>query len=50
MSKAVGSSTCSTFQSRIASIVKATARENCEFDMDEYGEALGLSLDDCLSP
>jgi predicted secreted Zn-dependent protease len=50
MSKAVGSSTCSTFQSRIASIVKATARENCEFDMDEYGEALGLSLDNCLSP
>ena len=50
MSRAVSSSTCSNFQSRIASIVKATARENCEFDMAEYGEALGLSLDDCLSP
>lgn len=50
MSKAVSSSTCSTFESRIASIVKSTARANCEFDMDEYGEALGLSLDQCLSP
>jgi predicted secreted Zn-dependent protease len=50
MSKAVSTSTCSTFQSRIASIVKATARENCQFDMDEYGEALGLSMDACLAP
>jgi predicted secreted Zn-dependent protease len=50
MSRAVSSSTCANFQSHLASIVKQTALENCQFDMDEYGEALGLSLEDCLSP
>jgi predicted secreted Zn-dependent protease len=50
MSKAVSSSTCTNFQSHLATIIKQTALANCEFDMDEYGEALGLSLEDCLSP
>ena len=49
MSRAATTSTCANVNSRLAAIVKATARENCEFDMDEYGKALGLSLDDCLS-
>jgi predicted secreted Zn-dependent protease len=48
LSRAATTSTCANLQSRLAAIVKATARENCEFDMDEYGKALGLSLDDCL--
>ena len=49
MTKAVAGATCSTLQSRLASIVKSTSRVNCEFDMEEYGEAAGLSIEDCLA-
>jgi predicted secreted Zn-dependent protease len=48
MTKAVGTSSCTNLVSRLTKIAADTRRENCEFDMDEYGTALGLSLKDCL--
>jgi predicted secreted Zn-dependent protease len=48
MTKATQTATCSTITAKLAAIVKSTVRENCEFDMKEYGAALGLSLQACL--
>ena len=48
MTKAVGTSSCTNLVNRLTKIAADTRRENCEFDMDEYGTALGLSLKDCL--
>jgi hypothetical protein len=28
--------------------VRATTRANCQFDLDEYGRALGLTLESCV--
>ena len=49
MSKAVAGSTCTNLASRLQKIVQDTRRENCEFDMKEYGEAMGLSIESCLT-
>jgi len=48
MTKAVAASTCTNLVSRLTKIATDTRRENCEFDMEEYGKAMGLSLSDCL--
>lgn len=50
MTKATTTSTCANLQGHLATIVKSTTRANCEFDMAEYGRALGLSLDACVAP
>ena len=50
MSKAVGSSTCTNLESHLRTIVNDTRRANCEFDMREYGTAMGLSIESCLKP
>jgi predicted secreted Zn-dependent protease len=49
MTSAVASSTCDTVSRRLTAIVQRTARQNCEFDVDEYGEAVGLDVEDCLA-
>src|SRR5262249_37399143 len=48
MSTAVATSTCANVTSNLAAIARDTARANCEFDLDEYGRALGLTLQSCL--
>jgi len=50
MSKAVVSSTCTNLESHLRTIVNDTRRANCEFDMREYGTAMGLSIESCLKP
>ncbi len=49
MSKAVATSTCGNVTSHLLAIVRDTTRANCEFDLDEYGRALGLTLQSCIS-
>ena len=49
MSKAVGSSTCTNLVGRLTKIALDTRRENCEFDMAEYGKAMGLSMSECVN-
>jgi hypothetical protein len=49
MSAAVTTSTCGTLSARLNAIVRQAARANCEFDLDEYGRELGLTLESCLN-
>ena len=49
MTKTVATSTCTNLVSRLTKIATDTRRENCEFDMEEYGKAMGLSLSACLN-
>lgn len=48
MTKAAAGSTCTNLVSRLTKIATDTRRANCEFDLDEYGRAMGLTLDSCL--
>lgn len=41
--------TCDNFDRRLDAIWADTERRQCEFDMKEYGYALGLSLEECLA-
>jgi predicted secreted Zn-dependent protease len=41
-------STCANVEQHLKSIWADTQRENCEFDMREYGKAAGLTLKACL--
>ena len=41
-------STCSNVEARLDRLWAAAQRDNCEFDMKEYGAAAGLSLKACL--
>jgi predicted secreted Zn-dependent protease len=50
MTKIVASSTCLNLETRLRKIVDDTRRANCEFDMREYGAAMGLSIETCLKP
>ena len=49
MSDAVAHGSCATLPSRLAAIVKDIDTQQCTFDLDEYGAALGLSLASCLN-
>jgi predicted secreted Zn-dependent protease len=49
MTDAVANSTCATLPGRLAAIVKDIDTQQCEFDLKEYGAALGLSLSSCLA-
>jgi predicted secreted Zn-dependent protease len=45
----LASSTCESATSSLESVWAEAKRDNCEFEMKEYGSALGLSLDSCLA-
>ena len=41
---------CDDAESGLDSVMTAVRRQGCEFDMNEYGSASGLSLEACLAP
>jgi predicted secreted Zn-dependent protease len=41
--------TCETVEDDLVAVWSEATREQCELDMKEYGDALGLSLADCVS-
>jgi predicted secreted Zn-dependent protease len=49
MTDAVGSSTCSNVSANVSAIAKEVNTQQCEFDLQEYGSALGLSLASCVN-
>jgi predicted secreted Zn-dependent protease len=49
MTDAVGSSTCSNVSANLSAIAKEVNTQQCEFDLQEYGSALGLSLASCVN-
>ena len=49
LSNAVARSTCSTVTAKLAAIARDIAVQQCEFDLQEYGAALGLTLDSCVN-
>jgi predicted secreted Zn-dependent protease len=49
LSSVVESSTCATVSSRLAAVARDIATQQCEFDLREYGTALGLSLASCVN-
>jgi predicted secreted Zn-dependent protease len=46
---AVLNGTCDRLAADLASIVQKANTANCQFDMDEYGTAAGLRIEDCLA-
>lgn len=49
LNAAYGSSTCANYLSNFKEVLADTDLEQCKFDMQEYGYALGLSLEDCVA-
>lgn len=49
MNDAIAHSTCAALPGKLAAIVKDVDTQQCQFDLDEYGAALGLSLASCLN-
>ena len=49
MTDAVAHSTCATLPGKLSAIVRDVDTQQCEFDLKEYGAALGLSLASCLN-
>ena len=49
MTAALGHSTCANVADHLTAIVRDIDTEQCEFDLKEYGSALGLSLTSCLT-
>jgi predicted secreted Zn-dependent protease len=49
LSDTVARSTCANVTARIDAIVRDIRVQQCEFDLKEYGTALGLSLASCLN-
>jgi predicted secreted Zn-dependent protease len=49
LNQAVASQGCSTLSSALNVIVADATEQNCLFDLEEYGYALGLTLDSCVS-
>jgi predicted secreted Zn-dependent protease len=50
LNEVVESSTCENLEARLERAWAPINREQCEFDMREYGAALGLSIERCLQP
>jgi predicted secreted Zn-dependent protease len=46
---ALASSTCDDAEDRLDAVWYEQSRQNCVFDMREYGKESGLTLEDCLS-
>jgi predicted secreted Zn-dependent protease len=49
MTDAVGRSTCANVSANVSAVVKEVNTQQCEFDLEEYGSALGLSLSSCVN-
>ena len=49
MTAAIADSTCSNVSAHLSTIVRDIDVQQCQFDLDEYGAALGLSLSSCLA-
>ena len=49
LNAAYRSSTCDNYLANFKEVLADTALEQCKFDMQEYGYALGLSLEDCVA-
>jgi predicted secreted Zn-dependent protease len=49
MTAAIADSTCANVSAHLSAIVHDIDVEQCQFDLDEYGTALGLSLSSCLA-
>jgi predicted secreted Zn-dependent protease len=49
MTNAVGVSTCANVSANVSAIVKDVNTQQCEFDLQEYGSALGLTLSSCVN-
>jgi predicted secreted Zn-dependent protease len=49
LSSTLSKSTCANVTARLAAVAREIAIEQCEFDLKEYGTALGLSLDSCVN-
>ena len=49
LNSTLASSTCANARRRLDAVWKAVERKNCEYDMKEYGSAMGLSLESCLA-
>jgi predicted secreted Zn-dependent protease len=49
MNDAVLTGTCDSVQDDLRRIYNRGSRENCQFDFEEYGQAAGLTIDDCVS-
>jgi predicted secreted Zn-dependent protease len=47
--KVLASSTCATEQRRLNAVWRQAQRDNCQFDMDEYGKASGLTMKACMA-
>ena len=49
MTDALAHSTCANVSDHLRAIVDDIDTQQCEFDLKEYGSALGLSLTSCLA-
>ena len=49
LNAALSSATCATADARLDAVWSATRRKQCQFDMDEYGYASGLSYKTCVN-
>jgi predicted secreted Zn-dependent protease len=49
LNAALASSTCATAERNLTAIWNDAERQNCEFDLREYGAAAGLTLKACLA-
>ena len=48
LNSVLAKSTCANVEARLTRVWDGAQRDNCEFDMREYGVAAGLSLEACL--
>ncbi len=49
MNEAVRSGTCASVEADLERLITDAQRANCEFDLAEYGYALGLTLESCMA-
>jgi hypothetical protein len=49
MTAAIADSSCSNVSAHLSVIVHDIDVRQCQFDLEEYGAALGLSLSSCLA-
>jgi predicted secreted Zn-dependent protease len=47
--RVLASSTCTDWERRQKAVWRQARRDNCRFDMKEYGEASGLTMTACMS-
>jgi hypothetical protein len=49
LNTALAKSTCANAQAHLDAVWTSINRQQCEFDMTEYGTELGLSLKRCIA-